>query len=139
MSNVRECPFCGGAVNVDRGWTVEDPIKIHCPQCGAVFTSYTRYNDPVGQFVLEGWNTRHADKELAVLRAENLELTTMVCDLLNQACQVRFDTTDRTAIVDHLCLSDYEEAYNVLEQKGLLVRMSGRQAKLSWPKEASDE
>lgn len=74
IQTLRECPFCGHAVTVDRGWTVEDPITIRCAGCGLVLKSQWRYPDMSGTRVITGWNTRHADTEIATLKAENAEL-----------------------------------------------------------------
>jgi hypothetical protein len=79
---LRECPFCGHAVTVNRGWTVEDPITIRCAGCGLVLKSQWRYPDMSGTRVITGWNTRHADTELAALRAELITRSACPCDEL---------------------------------------------------------
>ena len=54
------------------------------------------------------------------------ELLDTLVDVINQACQVKFE--DKKSYVDDMCLSAYEDAFDLLERLGLLKKDKGRMA-----------
>jgi len=74
--------------------------------------------------------------DAAVLR-ERIRLLeqaqTLLCDVVNQACQEDYD--DKGPIISDLALSAYEDAIAWLEKMGLAIRIPGKllRWRLTWP------
>lgn len=72
------CPFCGGAAEFVRSGTSRQSCIVNCTECGASLESADE-GDSSGRT----WNMRHADPDLARLRALGLE----TCDELTGAAK----------------------------------------------------
>lgn len=70
------CPFCGGEAEFVRRGTSRQSCIVNCTECGARHESADE-GDSSGRT----WNMRHADPDLARLRALGIE----ACDALTNA------------------------------------------------------
>ncbi len=127
MSELKECPFCGGEAELLRKGDHRQSNQVSCMDCGAELEDGATFN-------YEGaWNTRPREEELEKennkLREENAELTSELStmDKAHYKCSQRClghieendnlkkeiaELKDRPVTIEMLAISETEDLYH---------------------------
>lgn len=70
------------------------------------------------------------EEELKRVRQTQFEILECLVDVINQACQCKVENDK--FYIDHMCLSSYEGAFELLERFGIVKKSMGRRFWLDW-------
>lgn len=70
------------------------------------------------------------EDELERVKLSRFEILSCLVDVVNQSCQVKVE--GQKCFVDHMCISAYEDAFDMLERFGILKTSIGRQCWIDW-------